>query len=116
MPRYRDCKPATMSASDPGPLGSPENFYRWAAGVLIDSRKEKATREVAQNQFAVGISGGAEAMIHACTRDAAENPELDLLSPEIPIVCTLAKTLYFAILCNTLQNMREILSILLRSV
>ena len=41
IPRY---KPATMSPDDPRPVGSPEPFYRWAVGALIDTRKEKAAR------------------------------------------------------------------------
>ena len=49
----------------------------------MDSRKEKAMRELAPNQFAIGISGGDEAMIHACSRDAAENPELVFMSPDV---------------------------------
>ena len=64
-------------------MGSPGPFYRWAAGAIMDSRKEKAMRELAPNQFAIGISGGDEAMIHACSRDAAENPELVFMSPDV---------------------------------
>ena len=80
IPRY---KPATMSPEDPRPVGSPEPFYRWAVGALIDTRKEKAARELAPAQFAIGVSGGSEAMVHACTLDATENPELTFMSPDV---------------------------------
>ena len=76
IPRY---KPATMSPDDPRPVGSPEPFYRWAVGALIDARKEKAARILGPSQFAIGVSGGSEAMVHACTLDA----KLTFLSPDV---------------------------------
>ena len=72
-----------MSAEDPRPVGSPEPFYRWAVGGLFDTRKDKAAIELAPAQFAIGVSGGSEAMVHACTFDATENPELALTSPDV---------------------------------
>ena len=72
-----------MSESDPRPVGSPEPFYRWATGSLVAARRAKTARELAPNQFAIAVSGGSEAMIHAMTLDAIENPEMAFLSPDV---------------------------------
>ena len=50
---------------------------------LLNMDPDKAARELAPAQFAIGVSGGSEAMVHACTFDATENPELALTSPDV---------------------------------
>ena len=59
------CKKDTMRADDPRPVGAPDPLYRWAVGTVMRSNRDKVATRLGVDQYAIGVSAGAEAMVLA---------------------------------------------------
>ena len=71
-PRY---KKETMRADDPRPVGAPDPLYRWAVGTVMRMSKDRVAAKLGLDQYAIGVSAGAEAMVLAGRMDAEQRPE-----------------------------------------